>query len=342
MFLLSSLLVFVSQAGFGGGFGGGFGMMPMQTPFSTLPGVAEKRAGIAMAFGDGLDSKPLEQFIAAGMLPRYAPMSTDGYDTSEMWLAGLNGQTEDQVIAQAKMHFPMSARLGHPENEELMPEWSKVVRLGLTTAPDKPASQNTQTAGGFGGFHPAMFGESEMPEFGESGFNFAAAAAAFSNAGNSASGSADSTGAGSAQKKSGAAANGGGMTFGFGEGFEAPEAPERPEAPEMGEGGFGGFHPAMNMFDPSEHTEDFCAAQPIQQCNYPCMNLGGVCSTYGLAKAHMMKSQETSNKGFKLTAVEVLYCLWGLTTGILVGVCYMLRTRKTASKNELAEALTMA
>merc|ERR1719314_29953 len=104
-----------------------------------------------------------------------------------------------------------------------MPEWSKVVRLGLTTAPDKPASQNTQTAGGFGGFHPAMFGESEMPEFGESGFNFAAAAAAFSNAGNSASGSADSTGAGS-----GAAANGGashGMTFGFGEGFEAPEAP---------------------------------------------------------------------------------------------------------------------
>jgi len=131
------------------------------------------------------------------------------------------------------------------------------------------------------------------------------------------------------------------MTFGFGEGFEAPEAPERPEAPEMGEGGFGGFHPAMNMFDPSEHTEDFCANQPIQQCNYPCMNLGGVCSTYGLAKAHMMKSQETS-KGFKLTAVEVLYCLWGLTTGILVGVCYMLRTRKTASKNELAEALTMA
>ena len=73
-----------------------------------------------------------------------------------MWLAGLNGQTEDQVIAQAKMHFPMSARLGHPENEELMPEWSKVVRLGLTTAPDKPASQNTQT-GGFGP-HPAMFG----------------------------------------------------------------------------------------------------------------------------------------------------------------------------------------
>ena len=36
-----------------------------------------------------------------------------------------------------------------------------------------------------------------MPEFGESGFNFAAAAAAFSNAGNSASGNADSTGAGS-------------------------------------------------------------------------------------------------------------------------------------------------
>eukprot|EP00493_Phyllostaurus_siculus_P002973 UN02986 len=66
------------------------------------------------------------------------------------------------------------------------------------------------------------------------------------------------------------------MTFDFGEGFEAPEAPERPEAPEMGEGGFGGFHPAMNMFDPSEHTEDFCANQPIQQCNYPCMNLGGV------------------------------------------------------------------
>jgi len=133
------------------------------------------------------------------------------------------------------------------------------------------------------------------------------------------------------------------MTFGFGEGFEAPEQPERPEAPEIGESGFG-FHPAMNMFDPSEHTEDFCASQPIGQCNYPCMNLGGICSTYGvLAKAHMMKSQETSNdKGFKLTAVEVLYCLWGLTTGILVGVCYMLRTRKTASKNELAEALTMA
>merc|ERR1719499_133482 len=229
----------------------------------------------------------------------------------------------------------MSARLGHPENEELMPEWAKVVRLGLTTAPDKPASQNTQTAGGF---HPAMFGESEM-EFGECAFNFPAAMAAFANAGNSGNGgAADSTSSGS-----GAASSGAGMTFGFGEGFEAPEAPERPEAPEMGESGFG-FHPAMNMFDPAEHTEDYCASQPIGQCNYPCMNLGGICSTYGvLAKAHMMKSQETSNdKGFKLTAVEVLYCLWGLTTGILVGVCYMLRTRKTASKNELAEALTMA
>merc|ERR1719483_651950 len=202
------------------------------------------------------------------MLPRYAPMSTDGHDMSEMWLSGLTGQTEDQVIAQAKMHFPMSAMLRHPENEELMPEWGQVLRLGLTTAPDKPASQNTQTAGGF---HPAMFGESEMPEFGESGFNFAAAAAAFSNAGNSASGNADSTGAGS-----GAAANGHGMTFGFG-GFH----------PAMN-------HPAMNMFDPSEHTEDFCANQPIQNCNYPCMNLAGVCSTFGLAKAHMMKSQETS------------------------------------------------
>jgi len=339
MFLLFSLSVFVSHAAFGGGYGGGFGMPMMQSPFSTLPGVAEKRGAVAMVFSDGLDSKPLEQFIAAGMLPRYAPMSTDGHDMSEMWLSGLTGQTEDQVIAQAKMHFPMSAMLRHPENEELMPEWGQVLRLGLTTAPDKPASQNTQTAGGF---HPAMFGESEMPEFGESGFNFAAAAAAFSNAGNSASGNADSTGAGS-----GAAANGHGMTFGFGEGFEAPEAPERPEAPEMGESGFGGFHPAMNhpamnMFDPSEHTEDFCANQPIQNCNYPCMNLAGVCSTFGLAKAHMMKSQETSNKGFKLTAVEVLYCLWGLTTGILVGVCYMLRTRKTASKNELAEALNMA
>jgi len=73
------------------------------------------------------------------------------------------------------------------------------------------------------------------------------------------------------------------------------------------------------------------------------MNLGGVCSTFGLAKAHLEKSQQkSSNKGFKLTAVEVLYCLWGLTTGILVGVLYMWRTRKTASRNELAEALTMA
>jgi len=215
--------------------------------------------------------------------------------------------------------------LHHPENEELMPEWAKVVRLGLTTAPDKPASQNTQTAGGLP-FHPAMFGESEMemPEMGENagvGHGFAFHPAMFGESENP-----------------GAASSGAGMTFGFGEGFEAPEAPERPEAPESGFG----FHPAMNMFDPSEHTEDFCATQPIGQCNYPCMNLGGICSTYGLAKAHMMKSQETSNKGFKLTAVEVLYCLWGLTTGILVGVCYMLRTRKTASKNELAEALTMA
>jgi len=328
MFLALAFSVFVSNAGFGGA-GFGMGMMPMQTPFSTLPGVAEKRAGIAMAFSDGLDSKPLEQFIAAGMLPRYAPMSTDGYDTSEMWLAGLNGQTEDQVIAQAKMHYPLSAQLHHPENEELMPEWAKVVRLGLTTAPDKPASQNTQTAGV--GFHPAMFGESEMemPEIGENaGVGHGFAFHVFGESENP------------AQKRSGAASSGAGMTFGFGEGFEAPEAPERPEAPE---GGAFGFHPAMNMFDPSEHTEDYCAAQPIGQCNYPCMNLGGICSTYGLAKAHMMKSQETSNdKGFKLTAVEVLYCLWGLTTGILVGVCYMLRTRKTASKNELAEALTMA
>lgn len=77
-----------------------------------------------------------------------------------MWLAGLNGQTEDQVIAQAKMHFPLSAQMHHPENEELMPEWAKVVRLGLTTAPDKPASTQQQQTGFMP--HPAMFGKSSL------------------------------------------------------------------------------------------------------------------------------------------------------------------------------------
>merc|ERR1719285_512379 len=79
------------------------GMMQPTLPFSSLPGVAEKRATVAMLFGDGLDSKPLTMMIAAGFLPRYAPVSTDGYDSSEMWLTGISPMggapmTEQQVI----------------------------------------------------------------------------------------------------------------------------------------------------------------------------------------------------------------------------------------------------
>merc|ERR1719150_766085 len=152
-FVLSFLISFALGSGFGsfgfdmnGGFGGGFGAFGIQNRFSQKQGVTSHQAQISQLFSDGLDSKPLAQFIAAGMLPRYAPMNTDGVDTSDRWLGGFNGETEEQVIQMAKARYPMSAQLGHPENEELLPIWHQVVLAGLTRAPDHAGSNpNTRS-----------------------------------------------------------------------------------------------------------------------------------------------------------------------------------------------------
>jgi len=355
IFLVTVFLGAVNGMGtFGFGGMGAFGR-PSHA-FMNMQGVQEHQMGIRTAFGtDGVDSKDEAMFIAAGLLPRYQPLVTDGFDSSEAWLHGYGpaGQqmTEQQVIDKAKLMYPMSASLGRPENEELMPQWNLIVASQLLSAPDRPAQQNNNAGSGFGpGTFPAT-GGGEMEGFPSTGFNsgfppeggFAFAHSEMehpeiehpeiehpeiehpemegfppmaSNGGNMGftGGDGTSTGAGNNFFP--------GAGFQFGEGF--------------GEGGA------------SEHSEDFCPTQTAEQCHYPCVLFGHFCmgeirlnkrQVLALRASHKATHTETST-GFKMGAVEWLYCLWGLTTGLLLGVCYMHRTQKT--KNELKEALTMA
>jgi len=126
-----------------------FGTVPfgMQSPFKQLPG--GNNPAVQMVFTDGVDSKVAGMFIAAGMYPRYLPLLTDGVDSADMWMYGFTpGATEESVIQQAKMKYPRSAALGMPENQELMPEWGRVVAAGLTTIPTTaPAGGDTGTTG---------------------------------------------------------------------------------------------------------------------------------------------------------------------------------------------------
>jgi len=289
------------------------GMMQPTLPFSSLPGVAEKRATVAMLFGDGLDSKPLTMMIAAGMLPRYAPVSTDGYDSSEMWLTGMNPMgppmTEQQVIDKAKFMYPMSAQLGHPENEELMPTWGQVVMNGLTRAPDFIDGHNTNTKShattpGFGETemeHPEIE-HPEAPEHEGMGFVFSSEGVTTNVL--PASGTSDST-----------ASSG----FHFSTGFGG-------EAAEEGE---------------------HCHYVPLDQCVFPCMKFntatGGICTGEARLQQALALYHPSATESKSLTSMEILYCLWGLTTGLLCGVSYMVWTRKGGrNQNNLKEALTMA
>jgi len=376
IFVVAALLSAVNGMSIFGGMGG-FGRP--SNAFQNLPGVQEHQMGIRTAFGtDGVDSKPMGMYIAAGLLPRYQPMATDGFDTSEAWIHGYGPggmpMTEQQVIDKAKMMYPVSAQLHRPENQELMPQWNLIVASQLLSAPDRPAEQNDAGAGfgfgtggsGFGtggsGFGPAT-GGGEIEGFPSTGFN---------------SGFPPSDGSGF-----------GGFPATFAHGGEHPEMEhpemEHPEMehPEMEHPEMEGFHPAMfgnggnmgatggdgttgagNSLFPggfqfgegfgeggaSEHAEDFCPMQAAESCRYPCVLQGTFCSgeirlnkaqVMTLRAAHQLKATHTeTSTGFKMGAVEWLYCLWGLTTGLLLGVCYMQRTQKT--KNELKEALTMA
>jgi len=345
---------------------GGGGIGQPSHNFMNMQGVAEKQAGIRAAFGtDGVDSKDAGMFIAAGMLPRYQPLATDGFDQSEAWIHGYGPtgapMSEQAVIDKAKMMYPMSAQLRHPENEELMPQWNLIVANQLLTAPDRPAPAN---GGGSGsGFGPGTFntgGGGEIEGF--PGFN---------------TGFPPENGFG-------------GFPAQYAHGGEHPEIEhpeiehpeiEHPEIehPEMegfpmtgaqgntgvsggdGTGATGGF---ANLFPggfqfgegfgeggASEHAEDFCITQTVENCRYPCVPMGSFCSgevrlnkreVLALRAVHtQLKATHTDKStGFKMGAVEWLYCLWGLTTGLLLGVCYMPRTQKT--NNELKEALTMA
>jgi len=359
IFFVTAFLTAVNGMDFFGGMGA-FGQP--SNPFGNLPGVQEHQMGIRTAFGtDGVDSKPMGQFIAAGLLPRYQPIATDGFDTSEAWIHGYGPggmtMTEQQVIDKAKLMYPVSAQLHRPENEELMPQWNLIVASQLLSAPDRPAEQNDASAG-FGtgsGFGPAT-GEGEMEGFPSTGFN---------------SGFPPESGGGF-----------GGFPATFAHGGEHPEI-EHPEIehPEYEHPEMEGLHPAMfgnggnmgttgdgstgagNFPFPgfqfgegfgeggaSEHSEDYCPMQGATSCHYPCVLLGNLCSgeirlnkaqVMALRAARQLKATHTeTSTGFKMGAVEWLYCLWGLTTGLLLGVCYMQRTQKT--KNELKEALTMA
>lgn len=125
----------------------GFGVMPgMQSPFKQLPNANNPRA--QFAFTDGMDSKESLMFIAAGMYPRYMPLLTDGVDSADMWMYGFTGMTEAQVIARAKAQFPMSAMLGRPENQELNPDWAKVVAAGMTHVPTETVAVSNGTSTG--------------------------------------------------------------------------------------------------------------------------------------------------------------------------------------------------
>jgi len=336
--------------------------------FMSAQGVAEKQANIRAAFGtDGVDSKDAGMFIAAGLLPRYQPLATDGFDQSEAWIHGFGPtgapMTEQQVIDHAKLLYPRSAMLGQPENEELMPQWNMIVANGLLTAPDRPAPASGAGSGSGSGFPTGGTGEIEgFPGFNtgfppENGF--------------------------------------GGFPASYAHGGEHPEMEhpemehpemehpemEHPEMehPEMegfpmtgtqgnsGMSGDGGATGGFNNLFPgtgftfgegfgeggaSEHSEDYCPMQQAENCHYPCVLFGTMCRSAELRlnkrevlalraihNQHEPTHTETST-GFKMGAVEWLYCLWGLTTGLLLGVCYMQRTQKT--NNELKEALTMA
>lgn len=301
-----------------GGFGMGMGYMG-PPPMQNFPkeGVAEHQMQIAQIFPDSLDSKPLGEFIAAGMLPRYAPIHTDGYDAGDMWMAGMHGETEDQVIAQAKMKYPRSARLGAPEDAELNPLWAQVVAAGLNRRPGQPAPQ----AGGPNfapGGDPAVGGPSgpfNNFQSGPNGFQF----------------------------------NGG---FVGGEQPEQPERPEMGEAPEgynnfnsfsgptnagsgagSGSGSFPNFNAGLHPAVMEEHGEDICPTLSPQDCHYPCMSFGGFCTgEMALRKFHAhlqaTHAQESSPKGFHLTHLQILYSAWGLTTGLVVGLLFEYRRRR--------------
>merc|ERR1719499_3017812 len=109
-----------------------------------------------MIFGDGVDAKDAQEFIAAGMLPRYLPLLTDGVDAGDAWLYGLGpagmtgAATEESVIARAKMNDPRAAALGRPSNEELMPVWMKIVAAGLNMPPAGETANNGTETGNAG------------------------------------------------------------------------------------------------------------------------------------------------------------------------------------------------
>lgn len=293
--VLASLALATGQYGQYGqytGYAGAYNPDIVPSSFSNMQGVAEKRTAIAQVFPDGLDSKPLAMFIAAGMLPRYVPTSTDGVDSSDRWLLGLTGETEEQVIAKAKAMYPMSAQLGHPENEELMPQWQQVMTAGLTTAPDHTGhNDNTKAVP----THPAFHGESEYehPEY-----------------------------------------EGGMMPMNTGDGGTGVS--------ETGTGTVG-FNPyatvAYGEEGAGEHSEDLCPRFTADQCTYPCVAVGAFCTgeLLSLRRQHAelkkLHAESSNNGGSSLT---ILYCLWGVTTGLVVGVGYSLMSRKSASKEALA------
>jgi len=165
-----------------------FGTVPfgMQSPFKQLPGA--NNPAVPMVFTDGVDSKVAGMFIAAGMLPRYLPMLTDGVDSADMWMYGFGpGATEQSVIQQAKMRYPRSAALGMPENQELMPTWTQVVAAGLTTAPTTAPiagdSGTTQEASAVVDPVNPMFMNPEMAEEMAENLPMAAMAAGMAGAG---------------------------------------------------------------------------------------------------------------------------------------------------------------
>jgi len=315
---------------------GGTGFGQPSHAFMNMQGVNEKQGAIHQVFGtDGCDSKDMGMFIAAGLLPRYQPLSTDGPpDASEAWIHGFGGMggqmTEDQVIRKAKMMYPASAG-GTPENPEIMPQWNQILAAGLTSAPDKPDPLNRGGGmaagggmmGGFGG--KGGFGEFE-------GFPGSGAGFMQANGGGMGAFSGVATG-GEAGDGAAAASGSGGMNMNFGaNGFHFGA-------------GFGEGESPM-----SESSEDQCPLQTAENCMPPCVLMGSYCSgefvlmhkneAKALRAVHKAAHSQTST-GFKMGAVEWLYCLWGLTTGLLLGVCYMHRTSKT-STSELKEALTMA